>query len=168
MPHQSHTDFIYSLLNFKIKGKNDKKIKTSIVLSSLIFGAVSLSATPINIEIKEADTAGIQLGSEIENEIYQNSTNISSNINLNLGQWIDGISGPSAITIIDNSILENKATINLKATSNQVANNYDDDEDDIDVSARGISLWNVKNKSIILNSGIISTDVTAKSLAKHQ
>ena len=60
-----------------------------------------------NIEIKKANTAGILLGSEIINETYQNSTNISSNINLDLGQWIDGISGPSAITIVDNSILEN-------------------------------------------------------------
>ena len=141
-----------------------KKSKVSFLLSTIFLGAVSLSASPINIEIKKANTAGILLGSEIINETYQNSTNISSNINLDLGQWIDGISGPSAITIVDNSILENKATINLKATSNQVANNYDD-EDDIDVAARGISLWNVKNKSIILNSGTISTDVTAKSLA---
>lgn len=141
-----------------------KKSKISFLLSTILLGAVSLSASPINIEIKKANTAGIPLGSEIINETYQNSTNISSNINLDLGQWIDGISGPSAITIVDNSILENKATINLKATSNQVANNYDD-EDDIDVAARGISLWNVKNKSIILNSGTISTDVTAKSLA---
>lgn len=142
----------------KVKMKSSKT-SLSLIISSLLLGSVSVLADDINIT--QANKAGISF----TGENIVNDKNITSNLKVNLGDYVKGISATNDDDdgdIVDNKTIENQGDINLKISTTQTGTkDYEDDA----IAALGISLNKVINNSKILNKGNISTDVTANTLA---
>lgn len=114
-----------------------KKIKTSLVLSSLILGAVSLSADIINTN---KNTNGIYK-ELVNNETIQNNAKISVTHSHNA----------EAIELVD--VLNNSEIINTGTIEAFLNTNINNDDD-----AAGIRIDTVTD-STITNSGTITTNV---------